>query len=479
MNRCAQSRALAVISRAAKGIARGGFACMVMLAIMFAMTVPLRPAHAAERRTPVVEAVEKALPSVVNIGTERLVKVRYSDPARRFRGDLFDRFFSEFFSLPPTPGYRVGHSLGSGVIVHPDGYILTNHHVVERASRILVTLADESAYAATVVAVDEISDIALIKIDPEEPLDAVTFAEDEDLLLGETVIVLGNPFGLSHTVTVGVLSAMNRRATYQGEVLYKDILQTDAAVNPGSSGGPMLNADGHLIGLNVAVYQDAQNIGFAIPVKRVRALLSEWMSPRYIKENWLGMDFKAAENGRVTVARVYAGSDAERSDIREGDAVVAADQKPMKNLVDLNSYLLSRRRGDVVALLLDRAGKRISANVRIEAVPKPSGRDLAQERLGLVFPDDDERERGSRTGVYRKGLPIESVVKDSPADRLGLQAGHWITRINDHEIRTLDDVGMALEQVPSGSVVTLVVLQFDERESFIMAQSSRVQVTVD
>ena len=240
-----------------------------MALLVMSLSTPMSPA-VANRRTPVVEVVSEVLPSVVNIGTEKIVKVRYTDPSRRVRGDLFDEFFSEFFGPPVKEGYRRSNSLGSGVIIDPRGYILTNYHVIERASVIRVTLSDESKYEAVFVAGDEISDLALIKIEPLKPLKAVTFGKDDDLLLGETVIVLGNPFGLAQTVTVGVLSAKNREARYEGEILYRDILQTDAAVNPGSSGGPLVNIDGQVIGISVAIYREAQNIGFALPVSRVR-----------------------------------------------------------------------------------------------------------------------------------------------------------------------------------------------------------------
>ena len=270
---------------------------------VFLLGLSARTAPAvANRRTPVVEVVAEVLPSVVNIGTEKMVKVRYTDPSRRVRGDLFDQFFSDFFGPPRKEGYRRSNSLGSGVIIDPRGYILTNYHVIERASIIRVTLSDESKYEAVFLAGDEINDLALIKIDPAKPLKAVMFGKDDDLMLGETVIVLGNPFGLAQTVTVGVLSAKNREARYEGEILYSDILQTDAAVNPGSSGGPLVNIDGEVIGINVAIYREAQNIGFAVPIKRVKALLAHWMTPRIISKTWPGFDAEDT-NGVLTVVR--------------------------------------------------------------------------------------------------------------------------------------------------------------------------------
>ena len=426
------------------------------------------------RRTPVVEAVDKALPSVVNIGTERMVKVRYSDPARRFRGDLFDQFFSDFFGAALRPGYEMKHSLGSGVIIDEEGYILTNFHVIERASKIRITLTDESSYEGTFIAGDEINDLALIKINPTKPLKAVEFAADDDLLLGETVIVLGNPFGLAHSVTVGVLSAKNREASYGGEVLYRDILQTDAAVNPGSSGGPLLNIDGQLIGLNVAIYQEAQNIGFALPVKRVRELLGRWMSPRMLKKLWLGMDVNV-QDGALRIGSIDPEGPAADSGLKAGDIIRKANGRPVSTPYEFNEALLSGHAGDRVVFDVEREGQPVQAGITLVSLPKPSGEKLALQRLGLGFGDKQAMAEKKQL-VFEKGMPVATVQDNSPAAGVGLRGGLWVTRINDVEINNLDDVGVALENVRSGDVVALVVLSLDEKESFILAQTSHVQL---
>ncbi|MBN1268745.1 MAG: trypsin-like peptidase domain-containing protein [Kiritimatiellae bacterium] len=438
----------------------------------------LSPAMAAtSRRTPVVEAVEKALPSIVSIGTEQLVKVRYNDPLRRFRGDLFDRFFSEFMRSGPAPaGVRVAHALGSGVIIDPQGYILTNCHVVERASRIRVVLSDETTYDAIVLAADEISDLALIKIDAAAPLQAVEFAEDDDLLLGETVIALGNPFGLAHTVTVGVLSAKNREATYQGQVLFRDILQTDAAVNLGSSGGPLVNLDGRLIGINVSFNPEAQNIGFAIPVKRARALLAQWLSPRLIRKLSLGFDVAESAEGLV-VREVEEGGPASKADLFPGDLVRQVEKSPVRTRYDFNKALLGRGAGDRVEIGVERAGEARRAEITLAALPKPDGALLAEKRLGLAFGSAAEAAGGA--AHYRKGLPIEKVFRGRGAARLGFRPGIWVTRINDMEIQTLDDVGLALENVNAGDTVTVAVASIEVRDALTIAQSSVVQMEAE
>lgn len=443
----------------------------LLLAGLSARTAPA----VANRRTPVVEVVSEVLPSVVNIGTEKIVKVRYTDPSRRVRGDLFDQFFSDFFGPPRKEGYRKSNSLGSGVIIDPRGYILTNYHVIERASVIRVTLSDESKYEAVFLAGDEISDLALIKIDPLKPLKAVTFGKDDDLMLGETVIVLGNPFGLAQTVTVGVLSAKNREARYEGEILYNDILQTDAAVNPGSSGGPLVNIDGEVIGISVAIYREAQNIGFAVPIKRVKALLAHWMTPRIISKTWPGFDAEDT-NGILTV--VFAGTNAVGVNVQPGDIIRTVGGQPVSDLYDLSRILLDYKVGEAIPLGIERGGEAAAVTAVMEALPKPSGETLAKTLLGLEFTDREDAAVTTRFGIS-KGLPIAVVVDGGGGSKAGLRTGLLVTKINDYEITSIDDVGLALNKVKSGETVTLGVLALEESGSFVVAQSSSVQVKLE
>jgi S1-C subfamily serine protease len=436
------------------------------------------PAAGSElRRTPVVEAVEKALPAVVNIGTERIVRVDYRDPRRRLRGNLFDELLYDFLGPPAPPGYAVTPSLGSGIIIHPDGYILTNFHVVERASVIQITLADESRYVARIVAADEISDLALLKIEPIIPLQAIELADNDDLYLGETVIVLGNPFGLAHTVTVGVLSAKDREARHKGEVLYRDILQTDAAVNPGTSGGPLLNVEGKLIGVNVAIYKEAQNIGFAVPVKRARALLGRWFEPRLINKLWLGLATRE-EDGSVLIDSVVAGGPAAGEGLKAGEPIRTVNGEPVSSLYAFNKALLYVREGEVVELGVEREGRVEIVPVDMVAMPKPSGDQLALEHLGLRFGLPGSTLVAGRF-TFDKGLPIVEVFADGPAAAVGLRPGLLITRIDDYEIHSPDDVGVALERVAKGDMVSMTVVSVTEADSFIVAQSTTVSCRAD
>ena len=434
------------------------------------------PVGAAQRRTPVVIAVEKALPTVVNIGTEKLVQVQHADPLQQFRGQAFDEFFRQFFQQQMQPEYRLSHSLGSGVIIDPLGYILTNFHVIERASKIQVTLADGRAFPAAFLAGDPVNDLALIKIDAPTPLAATEFAADDDTLLGETVITLGNPFGLGHSVTVGVLSAKDREARYGGKVLYKDILQTDAAVNPGSSGGPLLNLDGQLIGLNVAIYQEAQNIGFAVPIKRMRELLTQWLAPRLLKKATLGFEV-AAQNGKPVVAQVAAERRLPQGAVAVGDEIVAVNRNRVAALLDYERALLPLLPGQFVPIGVVHGGATNEVVAQMLALPKPDGAKLARERLGLELKPFSEI-KGTAT-LARQGIAIAKVTEGGAAAQAGLEPGLIVARINGQDVATLDDVGTLLENVRAGEQVLLVVVNLREQQGFLMAQSAQANLKAE
>jgi S1-C subfamily serine protease len=211
----------------------------------------------ASRRTPVVEVFESARDAVVSISSTEKVIVRSRSP--------FDSFFDEFFEMPPSRE-RSRDIVGSGFVIHSQGYIVTNAHVVARSSEQRVMFAGGAEYEATIVAADKSRDLAILKIDAGTSLPTLPFGRSDDLMIGETVVAIGNPFGFQHTVTAGVVSAVNRDVTISREIVFEDLIQTDASINPGNSGGPLLNALGQLIGVNTAIRGDAENIGFAIPV---------------------------------------------------------------------------------------------------------------------------------------------------------------------------------------------------------------------
>ncbi|MGB0580480.1 MAG: trypsin-like peptidase domain-containing protein, partial [Limisphaerales bacterium] len=255
--------------------------CLLFMPLVaIVLTANSLPA-AGNRETPTVQAVRKAMPSVVNIATETIVEVR----------DTFSDLFGNFYGYSRRGGpSQTTKSLGSGVIIDEEGYLLTNEHVVRRADRIWVKV-DGAEYPATYIAGDATVDVALVKINAPEgtKFAAAQFAGDDDLILGESVLALGNPYGLGGSVSSGILSSKSRRQPLENQPLdLRDWLQTDAAINPGNSGGPLINLDGELIGLNVAVHMEGQGIGFAIPIRRVRESLSTFLSPESTRALWFG-----------------------------------------------------------------------------------------------------------------------------------------------------------------------------------------------
>ena len=369
---------------------------------------------------PVVTAVQKVLPAVVNISTERLVQRGYRDP--------FDDFWRQFFGQPRREPDG-GQSLGSGVIVDEDGWIVTNFHVTRRASKIHVVLTDGTQYDAQYISGDEKNDLALLKIDAKGPLTAVEIASDREPLLGETVIAVGNPFGLDHTVTKGIISAKNRKYT-AGDVTFEDILQTDAAINPGNSGGPLINVRGQLVGINMAILSQAEGIGFAIPARRVAGMLGAWFSPEKRARLWLGLRFEVKQ-GRLQIADCQPGSPAAKAGLKAGDVVESVDDQAFTDLLRLQRHLIRKKAGDEVRLAL--ADKR-TVPVKLAALPKLSATDLLWKKFGIAA-QPLTRDLAEALGVsFTQGLLVSDVRKESPAAAAGFRRGIVITHLGGEEI---------------------------------------------
>ncbi len=377
------------------------------------------------RHTVTVRAVKSVGPAVVNITTERMVR---GSPFGRFGGDpFFDRFFRDFFE-PRFP--QKTQSLGSGVVINEAGHILTNEHVVARASRIRVALADGREFDAVLIGADANNDIAVLLARTEEKLPWVEMGTSADLMVGEPVIAIGNPFGLSNTVTTGVISALDRsirteKSTYHG------FLQTDASINPGNSGGPLLNAHGHLVAINTAVYQSGQGIGFAIPIDTAARIVQELIEEGEVSPVWLGIDFQDLTPDLVAalslppdlqgalVNQVRTKSPARRAGIRRGDIVTRLDGRPIATARNFFERLDSVVEDQEVEILLVRDGGERTIAVVAEEVPAPVIEALVRERLGLEL----EANEGG-------GFTVRSVRAGSGAARIGLQAGDLLLAVN-------------------------------------------------
>ena len=364
------------------------------------------------RRDATVAAVEQVMPCVVNIATKNIVPVR----------DPFEEFYLPFFRRQSAEN---PYSLGSGVVIDEAGYLLTNDHVVRRADKIGVKFANSlEVYEATVVASDPKSDVALLKLTarPGEKFHAIKLAREDDLLLGETVLALGNPFGLGGSVTRGILSSKSRsRPKENAKLDVWNWLQTDAPINLGNSGGPLVNLRGELIGLNVAVVnevegQPAQGIGFAIPIKHVLAGLSE-ITVESVKTFWFGARVKAGSSPLV-VTTVQPESPADRAGLKPGDAILLLNGKAPKSFLDFADALAANA-GMEERLTLQHGLERRESTVRLVPEKSVFNSDMIRRKLGLNLEWKAE------------GLIISAVETNSPAATAGLLSGMLVKQVDD------------------------------------------------
>jgi len=410
-------------------------------------------ASAVDRRTPVVRAVQRAAPSVVNLSTKQVRVVR---PFPHFNlPDVFRREFSDLF----RPRRYVSGSLGSGAIISPHGYIVTNAHVVQQADEIVVTLADESQHEARLVSADPEADLAIIKIETDRPLTAIPLGTSSDLMMGETVIAVGNPFGYQHSVTTGVVSALDRTLEAGQDATYEGLIQTDAPINPGNSGGPLLNIRGELIGINTAIRAGAQGLGFAIPVDKVREIMVALLNIRQPGSPWLGIVFRTDVPGQAVVEQTDDGSPAAEAGIQPGDRIVRFNGKRPATIIELEAMILDHAVGDEVRLTLQRGSQNIEKRLRLGAAPKPDGAKLARERFGLQLQElDRELAATMRLGADR-GLLVAGTDPDSPAAAAGFRSGDVIIQVDRYRVDDLDTLGTLLVQVDRGDRIRVYVVR--------------------
>jgi serine protease Do len=424
------------------------------LALLLLAAGPAAATDPFLRRTVTVDVVEKVGPAVVNITTERVVAG--ASPFRRFGSDpFFDRFFEDFFE-PSVP--QTIQSLGSGVLIDADRHILTNEHVVGRASRIRVTLADGRGFDATLIGADPNNDIAVLRAESEEKLPWIPLGRSGDLMVGEPVIAIGNPFGLASTVTTGVVSALNRSIRAESRVFH-GFIQTDASINPGNSGGALLDAEGRLIGINTAVYNGGQGIGFAIPVDVASRVVSELIEHGEVTPVWLGIEFQdltadleqalgLPEGIRgALVNRVREKSPAARAGVRRGDVVTQLDRRPIHGAREFYEMLESATPGQELRIDLVREGGPIAVSLRAEVVPDTVVTQILRERLGVELVANAQ-------GGYR----VRAVREGGGAARIGIQPGDLILGINGRPLQGVEDLRRSALDL-SGRSRALVVVQ--------------------
>lgn len=430
------------------------FRIVAVASLSLAMTLPViaqgepelpslrdipRPANAdlprLDRRSPLVRMVEAVSPAVVNISTASLVRNPY------YSGSLFDRLLGQ-----PGPGavQKVPNSLGSGVIVDPRGYLVTNEHVIAAASIITVTLLDGRQVEAEFVGSAEDYDLAVLKLTEPGPWPYLSVNEELSLHPGEDVVVIGNPFGHESTVTSGILSGMERQGASGGRE-YTDFLQTDAAINPGNSGGALLTINGDLIGIPTQIDARAQNIGFAIPVRRVAKVLEDLVRFGEVQRVYLGMTVEdlhdVAQHAPREVARlavpgnrgllvthVWDDLAADRAGLRPGDVILAVDGSSTLAAAEFDTALARIRLGDGFRVELWRDGERVTVSMLAERVPVGRGPAYLQRLLGLSLSD---------TG---RAVVIDRVRKGSEADGRGFVPGLRVLEFGDVKPKTSRDV---------------------------------------
>jgi Do/DeqQ family serine protease len=438
-----------------------------LLLLILALASPPGFCDTASRENNVVKAVRLVRPAVVNISSQYEIR-KNSNPFSGYgMAPMLEKFFRDFYA-PDFERRQKRTSLGSGVIIDGRrGLVLTNAHVIEKATRITVTLNNEKEFEAAIVGLDPESDLAVLKIQSEQALPAIQMGDSNNIMIGESVIAIGNPFGFSHTVTSGVISAVDRSIKTSQRVFH-EFIQTDASINPGNSGGPLLNIDGELIGINTAIFAEAQGIGFAIPINRAKRIISDLIAYGEVVQAWIGLQVQPVDpnlaaylgldnDDGVIVAGVESGSPAETAKILEGDVVLSLDGK---KIVDLNDYFTACKRvsaEQTVAIGVFRQGRNKQISVKTRIFPLERALDVARRQLGIVVAELDRQTRAKYRIQAHKGVIITQTQRGSHLDSIGVQPGDVIRQIDEEKVDSLADFEKALVKYRNKRSVVLLV----------------------
>lgn len=421
------------------------------------------------------EAAKALKPAVVNISSRRTDSPTERRSRRRrpfpFGGeDPFQEFFDRFFGEQRRPRHRP--SLGTGFIINTNGYIVTNNHVVEEADEITVTLASKEEFEATLIGRDPKTDLALLRVNSPLPLPTVPFGDSENLEVGEWVLAIGNPFGLGHTVTAGIVSAKGRII---GAGPYDDFIQTDASINPGNSGGPLFNMRGEVIGINTAIMRSGQGIGFAIPINMAKNVLSQLYGKGNVTRGWLGVAiqrispallkaFRLDEAKGALVSGIVTDAPADRAGLKQGDVIVGFHGSEVEDSSALPGLVAVVEPGTTVEVEIIRDGKRMTVPVTLGELEEDEAARIAslepsgvEELLGIqVEAITDDVARELRIDDDR-GVVVADVADQSPAANAGIRPGDVIREVNRQPVEDLDTYDTATAQLEEGEPVLLLL----------------------
>jgi len=429
-----------------------------------------------------VAVADRATPSVVNVSVRLKREAPSEGPSpemeerfREFFGpELYERFFRK------RPPREEGRAAGSGVIVDPRGYILTNNHVVENAAEVEVQLSDDRKFKATLVGRDPRTDLAVLKIENGGSLPVADLGDSDTLRVGQWAIAIGNPFGLDRTVTVGIISATGR--THVGVATYEAFIQTDASINPGNSGGPLLNLDGRVVGINTAIVSSGQGIGFAIPISMARDIMTQLIARGRVVRGWLGVviqdlttelaaGFGVKEDAGVLVADVMKDGPAESAGLRPGDVIVQFGGAAIKDVTDLQKRVAAVEPGHPTPLTVVRDRQTVTLSVKVGEQPTDETTAAAEgggDVLGLsVEPLTPETARQNRLSATR-GLLVTDVAEGSPGEAAGIKPGDAIVEVNRRPVGDAAELKQIVGALKPGESVTVYLQRGGGRNEYVM-----------
>ncbi len=409
-----------------------------------------------------VRVYQKVKDTVVNIISSHTVQERVST------GDLFqDLNGGRIVNVQAT-------SLGSGFVIHPDGYVITNEHVVDQGTDHECVFSDGQKLKAEVIAVDNQHDLAVLKVNPPKPLKSIELGSSDDLMIGEPVYAIGNPFGFAGTMTRGIVSALNRSISTSDKKDYKGLIQTDASINPGNSGGPLLNAYGQVVGINTAIRQGAEGIGFAIAVSNMRDLLPAFLNAEALHDAQVGFTVEEKREDRppsevlatVKVEKVQAGSAAEKAGLRDGDRLVSVDHTHVTTVVDALVALAAARAGDTLDLdVLRDTGKpaadEMEVRVNVAKAPPTPVDDLLLTKMGIHGQTITPKLVAQYNLQVSQGVFVDAVKSGSPAGKFGIQPGDVLLQLGLYRVSSVDQVATLLKTVKDHVDAPVVIIRGD------------------